>query len=85
MSIRPSAVSVKGTLATYRCNSLNRTRRSLSSALEVLDSTLVFFSLLSRTEGPKVLAPSGLRVFLSRIQPVLAGTQFPNHALLKSN
>jgi hypothetical protein len=62
MSIRPSAVSVK------RCRGL-----SLTSALEVLDSALVFFGLLSRTESPEVPALAGLRVFLSRIQPVLAG------------
>jgi len=70
MSIRPSTVSVK----RVKWRGL-----SLAGALEVLDSAFVFFGLLSRTESPEVLTPSGLRVFLSRIQPVLAGFQFPYH------
>jgi hypothetical protein len=52
-----------------------------TSPLEVLDSAFVFFGCLPRIEGAEVSTLAGLRVYLPRIKPILAGFQFPYHAI----
>jgi hypothetical protein len=48
-------------------------------ALEILDFALVFLGEFAGREGPEVAAPTGLRIGLARVQPVIAGLQFADH------
>src|SRR6266849_4701283 len=54
-------------------------RAMLSAPLEVLHGTLVPFGGRAAGERPQVAALAGLRVFLSRVQPVFPRFQLPNH------
>jgi hypothetical protein len=47
--------------------------------LEVLNRSLVFFGCTSRFERAQISSLAGPRVLLSRIQPVTAGLEFPDH------
>ena len=49
--------------------------------LKVLHRTLVCLGGLSGSERAKVPSTAGLGIFLTRIQPVLAGLQFSNHKI----
>ena len=48
--------------------------------LEVLHGALVFFRPRASAERAQVLATSGFRIQLARVQPVLPAFQFSNHA-----
>jgi hypothetical protein len=48
-------------------------------AFEKLHRTLVLFGFFARGECAQVSALSRFRVYLSRIQAVLAGLEFANH------
>jgi hypothetical protein len=47
--------------------------------LEVLHRPLVGFGGFPAPEGAQITPPTGFRIFLPRIQPVLPRLQFPNH------
>lgn len=47
--------------------------------LEVLDRTLVLLGCGARFERSQIPAPSGLRIELAGVQPVLAGAEFSYH------
>jgi hypothetical protein len=49
-------------------------------ALEELHGALMFLGCLARAKGTQVSSLAGLLIFLSRIQPIFPGFQFPNHA-----
>ncbi len=51
-------------------------------ALEILNRAFLFLRRSLCIECTKVSAFSRLRIFLPRIQPILAGFQFPDHAPL---
>jgi hypothetical protein len=51
-----------GAIADYR----------LSSALEKLHGALMFLSLLTLVKRAQIAALAGLRVFLARVEPILA-------------
>lgn len=48
--------------------------------LKVLDRPLVLSRLFQRAEGTEITAFARLLIFLSRIQPILTGFEFANHA-----
>src|SRR5215468_6784405 len=52
----------------------------LVRALEELHGALVFLSFLTRPKSPQISTLPGLRIYLSRIQPVFSGSQFSDHA-----
>ena len=51
-----------------------------SLTLEVLNRALMFFGGRASLEGAEVSALARARVFLPRIETILAGFQFTNHA-----
>ena len=52
---------------------------SKRAPFEVLNLSLVFFGRLTRGEGPEISPLPGFGVQLSRIQTVVAGSEFSNH------
>ena len=48
---------------------------------EILDRAFVFLRCCFAVERAKIFSFARPRIFLSGIQPILAGLQFPNHAL----
>ena len=55
---------------------------SAGSALEELDRSFVLLGRRTRAEGAEVLAFAGLRVLLTRVEPILPRFQLPDHASL---
>ncbi len=49
--------------------------------LEVLNGAFVFLCLCFRRERAEISSLLGFRIFLARIQPILPGFQFPDHAV----
>jgi len=47
--------------------------------LEILHRLLVLRGGRARAEGAEIAPASGLRIFLARIEPVFAGSQFADH------
>jgi len=47
--------------------------------LEELHGSFVPFGGFGRSERPDIPAPSRFGVLLSRIEPILAGLEFPDH------
>lgn len=54
----------------------------LAVPLEILHRALVLLRGFSRSERAEVPAFAGFRIFLARIEPVLAGFQFSNHGAI---
>jgi hypothetical protein len=52
----------------------------LTPPFEILDGALVMLRLRSCVERPKVARRAGLGIFAPRVETVLAGFQFPDHA-----
>jgi len=50
-----------------------------SMALEVLHFTFVLLGLFAALESAKIAPSSVLKIFLSRVEPVITGFQFPDH------
>jgi hypothetical protein len=48
-------------------------------ALEILNRAFVFLRSSLCIERSEISSFPGLRIFLSRVQPILAGFQFPDH------
>jgi len=48
--------------------------------LKVLNCSLVFLGCRLCPKGSQIPAFSSLRIFLSGVQPIFAGLEFPNHA-----
>ena len=48
-------------------------------AFEILNGALVFLSRSLAVERAKIFSFARSRIFLARIQAILAGFQFPNH------
>jgi hypothetical protein len=46
---------------------------------EILNRAFVFLRRSLAVEGAEIFAFARSRIFLARIQPILAGFQFPNH------
>jgi hypothetical protein len=57
----------------------NPFRSPSPSAFEVLYRPFVLFCRFSRIEGAQVSSLAGFGIYFARIEPVLAGLQFPNH------
>jgi hypothetical protein len=66
--------------AALRCFSLGIVPLLLM-AFKVLHRALMRLGLLKRSKRSQVAAFAGLRIFLARIQTILARLQFANHAL----
>ena len=47
--------------------------------LEILNRAFVFLRRRLAIERAEIFSFPGSRIFLARIQPILAGFQFPNH------
>jgi hypothetical protein len=47
--------------------------------LEILDRAFVFLHCSLAIEGAEIFSFARSRIFLTGIQPILAGFQFPNH------
>lgn len=58
-----------------------RLRTKVSVALEELHGALVFLRRCARLEGAEVAALAAFRIFLARVEAVLARRQFSNHRL----
>jgi hypothetical protein len=58
---------------------------SLLVAFEILHRALMGFGLLNRRKSSQVAALAGLRIFLARIQTVLARLQLANHVLPRNS
>ena len=54
--------------------------RSELMSLEILNGSFVFLCLCFRRERAEVSSLPGFRILLARIQPILPGFQFPDHA-----
>lgn len=50
--------------------------------LEELDFPLVLFRCLACPERTQVASPAGFRVYLSGVEAVFAGFEFPDHGML---
>jgi len=61
-----------GVTAALRLAADTQTLLALLMLIE-LDGALVSFGGFSGTEGPQVTAAPGFRVFLTRVEPILAG------------
>jgi hypothetical protein len=66
--------------AAFRCSSLGIVPLLLM-AFKVLHRALMRFGLLNSCKGSQVAAFAGLRIFLPRVQAILARLQFANHVL----
>jgi hypothetical protein len=52
---------------------------------EILNRAFVFLRCCLAVERAEIFSFSDSRIFLARIEPILAGLQFPNHAKVISN
>ena len=64
-------MAASGRYRLVRCDSM---------PLEVLNGSFVFLCLCFRRERAEIPSFSRFRIFLARIQPILPGFQFPDHA-----
>src|SRR5688572_23114572 len=51
-----------------------------SASLEILHCALVLLGTRACIERAEIAPPAGLGIRLARVQPILSGTQFPDHA-----
>jgi hypothetical protein len=52
---------------------------------EILNRAFVFLRRRLAVEGAEISSFADPRIFLARVEPILAGFQFPNHAKVISN
>ena len=52
---------------------------------EILNRAFVFLRCSLRVEGAEISSFADPRIFLARVEPILAGLQFSNHAKVISN
>ena len=66
-----STMAASGRYRLVRCDSM---------PLEVLNGSFVFLCLCFRRERAEISSLAGFGIFPARIQPILPGFQFPDHA-----